>query len=209
MEYFETEVPCPYTTFKDLSDRLHGTICKYGNVPYHIRVESETEISLWSVDQRKLLKVIPVEEVDDIDVQSIELGYMNYEASGQSNVVLYGRRTVKRQWKQGLSYNNTLFETLDGQKKHSEVLNTVSFENSVLGIFPTFSEALTLIGKEGEYAISQEVAVKALPVGVILMYVRGKNLGWIAPKDDKINLQDNSMRWVAERSLSKYNLKVA
>lgn len=209
MKYdFETEVPCPYTTYKDLYDRLSGTICRYKGQPCYIET-TEEYLALFSVDRRRLLFQISYDEVSEMDVSSVELGYVNHKNSSGTNKVYYVKRSVKRQFKQGVSQSNVFYEGIDGAKVGGlELLHTDSFEKSLMGVFPTFDEALSLIGRDGEVAISQEVALKALPIGLVLLYIRGKNFGWIAPNTRSINLEDSKLRWVAERQLAKYSLSI-
>ncbi len=210
---FDTEIPCPYTTYKDVENRLHGTVCRYKNKPYYVSVSEECVV-LHTVDRKRKVHVLDYSNLSEIDVSSIEVGYINY-VSGQGipeaekpNKVYYMKRTVKRQWKQGLSQGNVIYEDLSGNKVPTDLLFSKFFEDSVNGVFPSFNEAIKTIGRDGEMAISQEVALKSLPVGVILLYLRGKNLGWIAPNSRSINLEDSSLAWVAKRQLSSYGLEI-
>lgn len=210
---FSTEIPCPYTTYKDLENRLHGTICRYKQKPFYVSIDEDC-IVLYTVDRKKKMHILNYDQASEIDVSSIELGYINFiqnhgiTGAEKSNKVLYAQRSVRRQWKQGLSTGNVRYDDIQGNKYSIDLLYTKFFEDSIQGVFPTFEEALSQIGRDGEMAISQEVALKSLPVGVVLLYLRGKNLGWIAPNTKNVNLEDSSLSWVAKRQLSTYGLQV-
>ena len=62
--------------------------------------------------------------------------------------------------------------------------------------------------KEGDqYAIAQDVALRKSRLGLITLYYRNKELGYFEDGSDLFKCKD-PYRWVFERYLSRFNLKM-
>lgn len=84
-------VPCMYDTEKDLQARLHGTICRYDNIPVYVTVRSAKEIVIYDpisvglsnnpyTDNPVKLEEKIIRPTDPLfDISSPELGYLNYD----------------------------------------------------------------------------------------------------------------------------------
>lgn len=132
-------VPCLYNTEKDLQARLHGTICRYDNVPVYVSVISSKEIRLYEPQVMLISRTkeaVPIKAIrptDELfDISSPEIGYMNYEFATElnpksyvgeklpntltGNLVAYVQRSPVKQWKQGVYPDAVLWTDIRGKQ---------------------------------------------------------------------------------------------
>lgn len=226
-------VPCLYDSHKDLSSRLDSTICRYDNVPYFVRIADYNQIWLYDIihpnSQQPLLKINPKDRL--FDISSPELGYLNAdpkkaikqsyplldkETSG-SLVVRIVRLPV-RQWKQGINPDCVTFSNISGSSdikgmylSYQSVIYSQGMKDLILGSYPTPSDALDILMSNSRsdfrtVAISREVAFELTESGIIQVYIRTKNIGYILPGNEKVNIKPGPHSWVVQRILSSLGL---
>ncbi len=223
---YEERMPCNYRLLKDLQDRLDGTICRYDGKAVYITVESQAAIKLLDpVERRKLIKVVPPDD-PLLDISANECGYFNYkpdpryaERSGRSpaeNTVFYMSRNTSKKYKQGLYYSYITSLHIDGRLNHEYSNDGLVFSQGMIdqieGVYPTPKTVLEIFekeyqGKTAEYAVSPDVALRKESVGVIFVYYRMTQMGWIAPGTTNIVVTDHELKWVVERHMTRLTWK--
>ncbi len=216
------KMSCLYDTLKDLSDRLNGTIIRYKGVPVHVTVKGDGRLHLTDVANANSMSgnlgaVSPKDP--DLDISSIEIGYMNWDWSkesrryltvsqqrGEGNKVSYLQRLPIQRYRQGLTSDVVRTLGVDGESnkyssESSMELFNEGFKNMVAGNYPTYPEAAQLLfdGEEKEIAISIDFALKATDSSLILVYYQTRNIGWIEPNKGLIKIPDDELEWVYRR----------
>jgi hypothetical protein len=217
------KMPCAWDSEKDLIDRLQGTICRYDGVPYLISVESKKSLLLSDIVSQKIVKTIDPSD-PKFDVSSAEIGYINFRNNKPqkygksrevqtSNLVVYLQRIPSRRYRQGLNSGAVVSKTLDDNGKSpgptDYFLLSSGLRDSLMGVYPTPSQGMGILKtlEEKEIALSQSIALSKMESGLILVYCRTVNIGWIAPGDDRIVTPRNRNSWVYERMLNSSGLK--
>lgn len=172
---FAEEMPCLYETYKDLSDRLDGTICRYGGKVVYVRVsmaendEDEPLVYLyeWPHSDKLFMQIDPNDPLFDISL--IDLGYMNYIYDNK-NIVLYPYRSASKKYKQGTSMGYCYTKNIDGTHSDygSQSMQSQGFVDMVNRKYPPLA-ALEL---HKELALSKDVAVRVDSLGVREFYWR-------------------------------------
>jgi len=203
----------------DVTNRINGTFIRYKGVPYYAVTEAKNTLGLYAIpiDQRSksaMTHVVSVED-DDLDISSIELGYMNEEnETGRSDVVLktlYAYRNPSRQgYRQGIWEGNVRFESLDGKPVHYTLSHySVGIANLLKNNYPSFDEAMERLAKYGEVALSREVGISQDKLGVRKIFYRGEQIGYGTPSDPQIYLRSSPASWIFRKNLSVFPWKVA
>ncbi len=221
---YNEKVPCNYRLLKDLQDRLDGTICRYGGKAYYISVGSEEKINLYDVERRReIFKVISPDD-PELDISFAECGYMNFTPTekqqktyglGPEGVVLYVTRNTSKKYKQGNYPSYTQLLNISGSPSNKFDYATVCFSRGMVdfieGVYPSplqvLKEFSELKGKVSEVAVSPEIALRKESVGVIFVYYRGTQMGWIAPDTMNIVVTDHELKWVVERHMTRLTWK--
>jgi len=205
---YEEYMPCIYTTSKDLMDRLSGTICRYDGVPKTVEYHSPVRLDLYALTLD--VPAITIKPSDPkFDISSIEVGYMNWLRMPGRIDVVYLLRNGKKQYRQGITAGALDFFTIEGdQAGRLNVLNTKAFEDSVMNRFPTVDEALGSMKTVGMAALSQEVAIRKERSGIVLVYHRTKNVGYMLPDSDEVTLARGQFQDVVAEILSPVGLKI-
>lgn len=212
------KMQCRYDTFNDLNARLGHTICRYDDKPVLVVIETEMSgeprIDLYDPLVSSLVKQI---KFDDplFDISSPELGYVNHESkNGYPSKVYYAIRSTQKKWKQGIHSGLVAWKNIDGVIANiysSDPCRTPGFIKALNGEYPSLKEGLTFLYDEDvkEIAISQEVAMEIKESGVILIYLRTKNVGFITPGKKKVILRNNEVRWIVEKELAKVGMEIS
>lgn len=199
-----------YLSQKDLCDRLHGTICRYKDVPVTVTFVTVNTLALTDIVTGELIANIRPTD-PDFDISSPEVGYMNFVENGR-NYVAFVTRLPLRRYRQGLYQQTCEFRSVDGVTQRSiygkTYFSMAGFKDSVMGIFPTLGKARSMLRAEtaDEVALSREVALKKTDSGLYLVYLKTKNIGWIKPDSFEVEMMAGEFDWVAERYLSRLGL---
>lgn len=204
---------CRYNSEKDLHDRLNGTIVFYDDEPFLVNGVHKKTLYLGDMVSGDTLREVPSND-ERLDISSPELGYMNLEHREFGNVVLYIVRVPYKRYKQGICPQNLEVLNIhgDGISYHvGNYFNSHGFKSSLRNEFPSLVEAMSKLEKGKEVAISKSIAIKRSTAGVILVYYRCKEVGWLAPNTDIVNVPNNEMGWLVDRYLSElaWRVKVA
>lgn len=203
---FVESMPCLYETYKDLSDRLDGTICRYeGNVVF-VRVsmadDDEERPVVYLYDWPQTDKMIKEIEPNDpaFDISLIDLGYMNY-ICGNKNVVLYPYRSSSKKYKQGTSTGNCFTKNIDGTPSDygSHSMQSQGFVDMVNRKYPPLA-ALEL---HKELALSRDVAVRVDSLGVREFYWRLMKIAVQVP-GQKIHRLDTEFSSLVDKILRPF-----
>lgn len=201
-----------YLSQKDLCDRLHGTICRYKDVPVGVQFVTTNCLMLTDVVTGELVaKISPTDP--DFDISSPELGYMNYANKDFKLNVVYVSRQPIRRYRQGLYLQCCEFNTIDGGVQRSpygmNYFGLQGFKNMIMDIYPPLSQARSMLNEgDVEVAISKEIALKKIDSGLHLVYFKTKNIGWIKPDSMCVEMAAGEFDWVAERYLSRLGIEV-
>lgn len=167
------------------------------------------------------------------DMSSPELGYViyNYEkehpqvlkapsrrnASGYSgDYVFYTMRTPVKQWRQGLSGDGMAISGL-GQNGASSwlspgnILISFALVDALTNNYPTLDSVLSKFDamNEAEGAISKDIALAKTPSGIVQVYLKQVNVGFMLPDSDVVRMKNTKTSWVAEAFFDKAGVKVA
>lgn len=218
----KTRMPCLYSSAKDLTDRLHGTVCFYDGEPV-------TVLTSGMDDNLKLMKLAKPGELvktikpDDplFDISSPPLGYLNYKRS--SNNVLYMARTIGKRYKQGVNSGCCTLESISGVSSPFNIVHvwgSSGFEEMLTGVYPEIEQAFDILEQKkyvqndgsiieyNEVAISRSVALKREESGITLVYMRMKNVGYILPEESTIFVPNSEIGWIITRELKGFGFKV-
>lgn len=198
------KMPCLYDTERDLIDRLHQTICRFQGKAVLVTVETKSSLALFDpVDRSKLLTKIKPND-PDFDISSPELGYMNHDEK-----VLYVERLPQRRFRQGLTYEccSTYDVTGEGGARPmlSQYMQSSGLVDMIEGRYPKFREAQILLqkGAAKEIAVSRDIAFKMLDCGLILVYCKCHDVGYILPESFDIDYKTTETSWVVDRMLER------
>lgn len=204
---YDERMPCHYKGEYDLSNRLDSCIIRYKGEPYFARYAHPDGLSLYTVDCSTLRHELHEFEPDDLDISFPELGYMNYEVTDD---VYYLKTGPRKQYYQGLRSGVVAVWELSGEKSvmNGNIIFSESFEKFLKDDFPEVNDVLGITEMTYQRAISPELALKKEYSGVILVYYRGRNIGYILPDTDEVTLCKGEFRHVIERILHPYNLRL-
>lgn len=204
---FPDFMPCRYKTYKDLYDRLSGTVCRYDGRPVYVNVQHEVVIEQdvpvhkpivtlyeWPNTDRQIKRIEP----DDpkFDISLIEVGYFNHNVQGKNRVV-YASRSTRKQWKQGMTPQGCKLHTIDGQPGQFGNTQTPLFVDSIQGKFPTID---VLDRGETEVALSQELAVRTDELGIREYFWRTKKIAVKVP-GAPLHRLETEFSWLIDKVL--------
>lgn len=210
MGKIKEKMPNLYRLSQDVRDRLNGCILRYDEKLVYCMQETATTLLLYDLKQTTLIKKITVDD-HLLDISSIELGYMNLENNQKETVVRYSKRHPQKQYAQGLRPDHISWYTIDGQETSATVGRGIynyvqeGFADAIYGVFPSFD------GIEwdslNEVALSQMVALKKIDIGLVLVYFRTRNVGYIEPGKRVVKVPDDDSAWVVHRYLQNFSIK--
>jgi len=202
------KMSCLWETHADLEARLHGTICRYKNEPVLVIVESVKMLKLLDLSGNNILhRIHPADP--EFDVSSPELGYFNvFDQIKVVNRVYYLERLPYRKFRQGLSSDVVAGKTIDGEHLGGtqSILQDKTFGEGLSGTYPSLREGLKILSetKSKEVAVGREVALLKTDSGVVQVYFRTKNIGWIAPESTSVSILKDQNSWIYSRVLRSY-----
>lgn len=202
---------CLYNTERDLIDRLHGTLCRYGGKVRYVSVEGKTRLILCDPVTHKRLETIKPDD-PEFDISSPEIGYFNHEFQGE-NSVLFIQRHPYRRYRQGLYGECCSIREIDGttSSKFSPVslMNSKGLIDSIEGTFPSFFHATRFLStvRKGEIAISRNIAFKKFESGVTFVYCEKEDIGFILPNGSTVMYAQSDTSWVLDQVLRKAGIR--
>lgn len=210
----QDKMPCRYDTFRDLNDRLEGSIVLYKDFPYYCAVRPDpTNLAVGNLflvrmdeyDGRNVsTKAIQIKVDDpDLDISSVDLGYVNYESTS-GNSVYYLYRTTAKRFKQALYPAYISYKTIDGVDSSAGVVwNSRSGFDILVDLYPSLSTALERLDRRGEVAISRDVAIKKVGSGPMFVYLRTKEVAWIDSRNLEMVFSHES-DWVDRKYVLRF-----
>lgn len=212
-----------YTLEHDVNSYLAGSVIMNNGMPVVVKCDLKFEgddeyqvIQLRDIVTNELYDEFPMGDTS-FDIQSPELGYFNNKHSdgGFTKVdAFYSFRKPIKNWKQGLTFNNTGIVTIDGEAAvSSHVIFSQGFKEGLVNKFPSLQESLILLknsddkNKYSSVAISQDIALSTRSSGIILVYFRCEEVGFIDGQG-VLNIPDKETIWIVEKYLSKYPWKI-
>lgn len=182
---------------QDIRARLENTIIRYNGKPYLCGCEGETIVLYDIISKAVMHKKNP----DDpgLDVSSIDLGYVNILVPRECAVYLI--RNPVRQYRQGVDLRALEYDALTPPKYRFGVdhgyMNCQGFLDSYEGKFPSFKKAIKNL-EEGalSVALSKDVAILKDADGVLKVYFKQQEVGWIRPGTNKVLLPKTETSWI-------------
>ena len=201
----------------DFVQRFDGTVIRFNGVPVYVRVNNpgRTTLSLYKLSG-VLPGHLPINEVDGyderIDVSSCPLGYINY-----GGFAYYIERRPQRQYRQGITTRCLEISAALARKpghrapSYDNILFSDEFEKMVLDDFPDLKTVLKTLraNEEGSMAISRKVALEIDNLGIVRVFYRKEQIGWMAPGEDVVNVPNSEIAEFISRELSIFAWKVS
>ncbi len=221
------KMPCLYETVQDLTDRLHGTICRYKGRAGYVSVQSKNEIWLMDICEQSTVLSRFKPNDPDFDISSAEIGYMNFELNpstmkyhrkeDNTPCVIWIDRLPQRRYRQGLYSECLEMSAIDGksarQNMHGVAMSSRGMIDMIEGAYPPFRTALGVIRNRkfelSEVALSKDVAMQATDSGMVLVYIRCNNIGWIAPCEQAVTIKPDAPEgWLIRKMLNAVNVPI-
>ena len=193
---YPQEMPLLYSKPADLETRLGGAIYMYRGKPYRMYYDGGKVTCYNIVNGERLLTLTTDDK--DIDISSIELGYINYyNQLYKTKHVYYASRMPCKQWRQGVHPNNTMLYSYNGDEvgtSREPILFSKEFEDACQGIFPKFSEVFKLTPGES-MALSHQLAINRNELGVFGVFMRCKPIGYFDITGSSFNKSPGLPDW--------------
>lgn len=179
-------------TGDDVYSRLNGSIIMYNDQAVKVSVTTSESICLFNLRSGKRVAVCSPEE---LDVSSPILGYMKY-----LDKVLYISRVPRRKYIQGLTAINVSISPLSMAKDRfkkkimwieSKMIMSPEFADMLEGNYPTFQDCLK--HRDGEIALSRDLAMKFSFSGEALVFLRQRQVGWIPSSQKRVKIRESPL----------------
>lgn len=207
-------MPNTFQSQKDLYDRLNETICRYRSEPVFVAFDTANSLYLYSPDRSTIIKQIRPDD-PDLDISSIELGYINIpDAHGVNRVYYTKRKVTKSPYKQGLHKGNIIIEDILGTLHGNVIRGTCPlYSNTIQALvkndYPKFTDVFKTGYEDVEVAVSKELAFKGSRTGLKLVFHRGKNVGYMHRETDLVFVHEGELKFITEKVLRSHGLNVA
>lgn len=202
---------CAITSINDLRQKIDNSVCRYKGAPVYVRIEDSNTAQLYDmVDTSKHLFTIKLSD-EEFDIGSPSLGYMNFGI----DQVLYVTRPPLRRTRQGIDHRNLKFKSLDnknisGGLNTASCLHSVGFRDMILGKYPTLDASLKRLRENWkadrkttiETAITRNIALSQKGNGIIDVFYKNEEVGYILPNTDTVIVPNMNMSWVVSRYLA-------
>lgn len=201
-------------TLSDSMSYLSGSIIMFEGVPVLVDFQSDQALLVDPVTRNTIAK----EPIENLDIQPPEVGYFNYFIEDHTGVkvmrAFYAYRTPIKNWKQGLTTNNTTIRSVDnGDGLSPHAIYSEGFKEGLLDRYPTYSEAIQKLNdtsgeKYESVAISKDIAIMRRDSGVTLVFLRMKEVGFL-DVNGTINVPNSKIGWIIDRHLLRVDWKVS
>lgn len=170
---------------QDYLQRFADGIAFYSGLPYRVMIDRNDIhlVCLVSGD----IKYRSVQNDELLDVSSPPLGYIN-----TSDGAIYITRIPRRRYKQCIDAQSVEESMLksDGHKVLDRRLGgslfTKNFYDSYANEYPKLESALKMLKKRQSVAISRDFALTLDELGIIKVWYKYDQIGWIDPLNTKI-----------------------
>lgn len=198
---FPRKVPLLYKLPHDLETRLGGSLFMYKGRLYSYSFDGEL-IRTKDILSGEYGPRLPVDD-PDIDISSIELGYVNSYGAGRDDsstpktTAVYVTRAPLKQWRQGVHPNNVQVVAVSGSWvswSRESLLYSRGFAEACMGVFPTLAEALK-VPSGSSVALSRTVALHKADYGSVGVYYKCKAVGYFDNKGSRFNPSDQLPDW--------------
>lgn len=146
----------------------------------------------------------PILSLDDpdIDISSIELGYVNTYGAGNrgdqpNRTAVYISRSPSKQWRQGIHSSNITIFSVNGTGmdwSRESLLFSKGFEEMCMDKFPALSAALNIRPSES-VALSKDIALTRTDFEAIGVYYKCKPVGYFDKKGSKFTPSETLPAW--------------
>lgn len=181
---------------KDIIDRLHHTVIRYKSHPYLCTVDSSGIINLHDLTNGNLCHKVDAED-EELDISSINLGWVNI-ADPDFRLAVYLKREPQRRYKQGIQFEVLTQRVLrDGiSTVRADKLSCRGFVDAVLGVYPSFTQGMEYITKNGWHsvALSRDVAIK-LEADLLKVYLKDDEVGYMKLGKSQVIVPQSEMSW--------------
>lgn len=199
---------CKWTTPRDLKTYVHGGLFFYKKEPVwaHYR---EVDGSLMLLDLTKAKKLQSISPDDpDFDVGTPKLGYFEF-----NNQLFEVQKVPTRQYNKGITDYNLGVWNVNGVRDTNfyigNLWNQKSIDRLLRGDFGVYkSEVFDRLKDSPILVYSHDVAFQKLAVGIILVYYKGSNIGYILPDEKTIKMPPDGSLWVIERLFPELNIDI-
>ena len=198
-----------YDTYSDLDARLGGTIVRYKDRPFFVSIQPSVgqkgSIHLYKLGDLRASKTMKIKINDpELDISSIELGYYNLSKDDCA----YAIRQPARRYKQGIYPDNVIWRTVRGTNYEGSKVNIFHRQevfDGLCGIYPLIREALTI--EKGNQAISPDVAIENIPVGMAMVYLKTSLVGYFDKRWGRLILRDD-LNWASEKYVKRFDWRL-
>jgi hypothetical protein len=196
---------------QDWQTRLDGGIAFYDGEPV-IMGTSGTKITINTFPTGNSIKSV---KPDDplLDLASPKLGYVNTVAN-----CYYTYRRPERKYKQTLTYGSmSLFDPCLTPAERLRVgMDTIFYSEGFLdmltGKYPSVKEVLasfnTKVSKVKSRAISRNVCLALDSFGIIRVYYKMEEVGYIKPNEKTVRVPKGNLSWVISKYLSEFQWEI-
>src|SRR6185312_12225322 len=113
--------------------------------------------------------------------------------------VYYLERLPYRRYRQGLNAESLYSYDMEGKSgtPPQAVLTNPGMGDCLTGVYPSIKEAQECLSGTSikEMAIAQDIALKKTDAGIILVFYRQDNIGWITPDSSSISIERSADSW--------------
>lgn len=160
-------------TREDLFLRLEDTIVRYKGHPYYVRVaDAYPNIHLYKLTNTRTIAHTVDHRDSDLDDSSPPLGYLNLVTGA-----VYLKRMSLRQQSQGLRASQ--LHAIPNMGFSRSMLTGLPMENTILGRYPSFDQALEQLKALPTYAsvaISRNVAIGYVGSSMLALYYKTRQV---------------------------------
>jgi hypothetical protein len=146
----------------------------------------------------------------DLDLASPVLGYVN-----MPEYCLYVYRKPERKYKQTLTYGSIGWFDPSNMGvslalRQNNIFYTKHFKDMLENIYPNLNAVLKALGngKIKSRAISRNVALGVDSFGIIRVYYKMTEVGYISPGTTTVSVPEGKLAWVISKYLREYSWEV-
>lgn len=199
---------CKYLD-QDYEQRMNGGIAFYDGKPVLITA-TRGIIHIQKFPEGDLIKDI---KKDDplLDLSSPALGYVNYK-----NACFYVYRKPERKYKQTLTSGaigifNPSSTKPDDSVRMEHLFMSTEFKAMLEGKYPKLADVMSGLNsgiKIKGRAIDRDVAIARDSYGIVRVYYKFDEVGYINPGETVVRVPHTELAWVVSRYLKEYGWEV-
>lgn len=195
---------CKYPN-RDLVQRLDSSICRYEGRAVFVKYTGDSDLmNIWYLPTNRKGSADNTIHASDtkFDISTVPLGYMQAD----KGVVSYALRRPGRIYKQGVSYDNVHFDSIDGKNMgFNPSIYDDGFKAMVEDKYPSLREAMTGLRKsavKSQIAVSRDIALEWDPsLRLIYVYYKTDQVGFIVDGTNIVIIPSSDKAWVVSKFL--------